>query len=200
MKLCDVIDDLMPTPGCYLILEEQHTQSESQKTEQIEATLESKEAALTVFHRSKSNSESLLEEARILRERGYYSRAVALAITSYEELGKSQIAADFYTGLLPKSFYLRAFYKHEKTSYTSRHAAIGDHENVKHGFYIDNEVANNLERIRQQAIYVDETNDPLCLYGLEDADIIIEKVEQHHQAINYAEDLNGRIGSKALFK
>lgn len=200
MKLRAIIDDLMPIPGCFVVFENQQTKDEAQSTKKPVATLESREAALSVFRRSKSNSRSLLEEARILSERGYYSRAVALAIMSYEELGKSQIAADFYTGILPEPFYRRAFYKHEKTSYTSRHAALGDHEKVKHGFYIDNDVAKALETIRQQAIYVDESNDPLGVHSAEDADAVIEKVMQHHEAIEHAEFVNGRIGSKALFK
>lgn len=200
MKLRETIDELMPIPGCFAVFEDQHVQREASKSETAQTTAENKEAALAVFHKSKSNSRSLLDEAQFLREKGFYSRAVALAIMSYEELGKSQIAADFYTGLLPETFYRRAFFKHEKTAYTSRHAVIGDHEKVKHGFYIDNEVAKALERMRQQALYVDETNDPLVTYGAEDADAVIEKVERHHRAIEHAEFLNGRIGSKALFK
>jgi AbiV family abortive infection protein len=142
----------------------------------------------------------LLNEAKILLENQSYARAVALAIMSYEELGKSQIAADYYSGVLPESEYKKAFKSHKKTAYASRYAALGSHEKVKHGYYIDNNVAKTLELIRQSALYVDEDNCPSENFTVNDAAFIIQKVNEHHESIRHAEWLNGRIGSKALFK
>jgi len=157
------------------------------------------EIVFSVFNKSKNNSMDLLNEAKILLEKQSYARAVALAIMSYEELGKSQIAADYYS-VLPEAEYKKAFKRHEKTSYVSRYAAIGSHEKVKHGYYIDKNVAKTLEQIRQSALYVDENNDPSENFTEEDATFIIQKVNEHHESIMHAEWLNGRIGSKALFK
>lgn len=142
-----------------------------------------------------------MREAKILSQNGSHARAVALAIMSYEELGKSQIAADCYCGLLPEEEYRNAFRSHKKTSFTSRHRTIGSHEkNVKYGFWIDDSVAKTLELIRQTALYVDEKNDPAESFGAEDAAFIIKKVHRHIEYIECAEALNERIGSKALFK
>lgn len=74
------------------------------------------------------------------------------------------------------------------------------HEKVKHGYFIDKDVAKALEQIRQSALYVDENNDPSENFTEEDATLIIKKVNGHHESIMHAEWLNGRIGSKALFK
>jgi AbiV family abortive infection protein len=149
---------------------------------------------------SKKNSLELLDEAKILLKNKSYARAVALAIMSYEELGKSQIAADYYTGILPESEYKKAFKQHKKTAYANRYAAIGTHEKVKHGYFIDNSVAKTLESIRQSALYADENNNPIENFNEDDALLIIRKVQEHHEAIQHAEWLNDRIGSKALFK
>ncbi len=153
-----------------------------------------------VYSKSKANSIALLGEARLLLDNHLYARAVALAIMSYEELGKSQIAADYYSGLLPTSEYNKAFKRHEKTAYASRYRSIGTHDKIKHGFFIDKDVSRVLEQIRQAALYVDEDNNPLDNFTKEDAQLIIAKVNEHIEAIRYAEWLNGRIGSKALFK
>ena len=73
--------------------------------------MKSKEA-YEVFLNSKGNSIDLLREAELLLNNGSYARAVALAIMAYEELGKSQIAADYFTGILPENEYKRAFKTH----------------------------------------------------------------------------------------
>ncbi len=64
---------------------------------------------------------------------------------SFEELGKSQIAADYYSGVLPEEEYNKAFRFHKKTSFASRYATIGGSgPNVKYGFWIDDSVAMKL--------------------------------------------------------
>ncbi|MDQ8209661.1 AbiV family abortive infection protein [Coraliomargarita sp. SDUM461003] len=204
MKLPDFIDELIPLPGCFLVFDDDD-KPKSQNGGQAVFLDSSKypekaQAALDVFRKSKRNSISLLQEAILLNENGFYPRAAALAIMSYEELGKSQIAADYYTKLIPESIYKAAFRKHEKTAYTSRHRAIGNHEKVKHGFHIDKSIARELETMRQRALYVDENNNPIESFSQDDAELIISKVAEHQRAIEHAEELNCRIGSKALFK
>lgn len=161
---------------------------------------EKAEKVLSVFKTSKTNSRKLLDEALLLLKNNSYARAVALAIMSYEELGKSQIAADYYSGILPEAEYKKAFKVHRKTAYANRYAAIGYHEKVKHGYFIDNSVAKTLESIRQCALYADEDNNPSDNFDADDASLIISKVNEHYKSIEHAEWLNGRIGSKALFK
>jgi AbiV family abortive infection protein len=206
MNFKEIIEKVISLPGYFIVFDDRGDNKKKKTNGSNHVFLdifkerEKAEIVFSVFEKSKKNSMNLLNEAKILLENRSYARAVALAIMSYEELGKSQIAADYYSGILPESEYKKAFKKHEKTSYSSRYAAIGTHEKVKHGYFIDKDVAKTLEQIRQSALYVDENNDPSENFTDEDATLIIQKVNEHHESIMHAEWLNGRIGSKALFK
>lgn len=179
MDFKQLIDKIIPEPGIFLLLKEKGTNAPSLKTKDLKflnifKEKEKAEKVFEVYAKSHKNSVSLLKEAEVLFKNSYYTRAVALAIISFEELGKSQIAADFYSGVLPEDEYKRAFKRHKKTSFASRRAVIGTHEkNVKYGFWVDDSIATTLERIRQMAIYVDETNDPLDGFTKQDANLII---------------------------
>ena len=203
MSFKEYVERLIPEAGCFIVFKEENSKfslkAESKKF-QVKAKKKKTQSAYEVYYNSKKNSINLLREADLLLENGFYARAIALAIMSYEELGKSQIAADYFSGILPEDEYKKAFKIHKKTSYASRHAAIGSNEKVKHGLYIDDNIAKELELLRQSALYVDETNNPLKNFCREDAEIIIQKVNSHIEAIQHAEWLNQRIGSKALFK
>ena len=195
----------MSSPGCFLVFDEvnekaQVTAADKHVFLDMFKDKEKAEKAFSAFTKSKMNSLELLNEAKALLKNKSYARAVALAIMSFEELGKSQIAADYYSGILPESEYKKAFKQHKKTAYANRYAAIGSHKKVKYGYYIDNSVARTLESIRQSALYADENNNPSDNFSEEDALLIIRKVNEHQESIQHAEWLNGRIGSKALFK
>ncbi len=208
MTFKEVVEQVISLPGYFVVFDSEG--SDAPKPDEAPATrqrhfdmFKDKEKAKLVFEvysKSKANSIALLNEAGLLLDNHSYARAVALAIMSYEELGKSQIAADYYSGLLPESEYDKSFKRHEKTAYASRYRSIGTHEKVKHGFYIDKDVAKVLEQIRQAALYVDEDNNPSDNFTRDDAELIIAKVNEHHESISHAEWLNCRIGSKALFK
>lgn len=161
----------------------------------------------TVYEKSFNNAVSLLEEAKLLFHNKFYARTVALAIMSFEELGKSQIAADYYTGLLTEQDYERAFKDHgSKKSFAGRYRAFQVTDKSKGcgvsdlGFAISSDNSSELEEIRQSALYVSENNDPREDINQEDAEIVLRKVWKHINYVRYAEELNGRIGSKALFK
>jgi len=202
----EFVEDAISLPGCFLVFEDEEQGAPAAPNEATDAFLdvfkdkEKAEGVLRVFHASKENSRQLLEDAKLLTGGECYARAVALAIMSYEELGKSQIAADYYSGILPESKYRECFHKHNKTAYANRYAAIGNHPNVRYGYFVDGNIAKTLESIRQAALYVDPVNTPSENFSEEDALLLVNKVEAHHEAIQHAEWLNGRIGSKALFK
>lgn len=207
MDFEQVINQLIPEPGNFLLLKSKGDGgSPVKKTDQkflnIFKEKETSGKVYAVYVKSYNNAVSLLKEAEVLSENGFYARSIALAIISFEELGKSQIAADFFMGILPEDEYKKAFKSHKKTSYASRHMTIGgaNHKNVKHGLWVDDSVASTLETIRQTAIYVDENNDPLDIFTKQDAKLIIQKVREHIEYIEVAEKANERIGSKALFK
>ena len=60
------------------------------------------------------NAIDLLEEAEILFDAGKYSRAYALAFTALEEISKSQLAADVYTGLITYEEFQEHYRDHRK--------------------------------------------------------------------------------------
>jgi len=206
LDLKKLIDDLIPLPGYFMVFDKMG--SVETKTKPLTGNYlnifkdkEKAERVFAVYEKSHKNAKQLLVEAKILADNKYHARAVALAILSFEELGKSQIAADYYSGLLPEDEYHRAFKSHRKTSFAGRHRTIGSHHtNVKYGFWIDDSIAKRLQTIRQAALYVDENNNPEDSFTAEDAKSIIQKVRDHIEYIEYAEAFNGRIGSKALFK
>ena len=121
MTFQEVIEEIISLPGCFLVFDEDG--EKAQDTADVEHVLldmfkdkKKAEKAFSVFTMSKKNSLELLDEAKILLKNKSYARAVALAIMSYEELGKSQIAADYYSGILPESEYKKAFKQHKKTA------------------------------------------------------------------------------------
>ena len=68
-----------------------------------------------------NNANDLAEEAELLYKHEHYARAVALSLVAMEEIGKSQIVADFYNGMVSNSELENAFRKHEvKSAYNFR--------------------------------------------------------------------------------
>lgn len=207
MDINKIIIENIPEPGLFICFRKKENYEETTKNRNKEPKFlnlfkekQKADIAYNVYSNSKQNAISLLKEAELLSLNNYFSRAVTLAIMSYEELGKSQIAADYYSGILPEDEYLHSFKTHRKTSFSSRHAAIGQNKKIKYGLFIDDDNARNIEKLRQLSIYVDEQNHPLELFTMENSELIISKVKEHIEYILYAEEFNGRIGSKALFK
>lgn len=60
------------------------------------------------------NAVDLLADAELLLERGSYPRAYALAFTALEEIVKSQLAADLFTGIIDRAEFDRAFRDHRR--------------------------------------------------------------------------------------
>lgn len=150
------------------------------------------------YTQSFENAVDLLHEARLLYQNKRYARSVALGISAWEELGKSQMAADFYTGVIPEHIYKKAFTDHRtKTSYLHRMAA--PKTSGKMGVVFDKQSGEELEKIRQDALYVSDKSNP-DKYTEEDATFIMERVYEHLQMIIHAVKFNERIGSKGIFK
>lgn len=213
------ISDLISEPGHFMAFSiESEGGDESDKTSEkdknkrklpLSIDKKRKEEAKRVYYsyvKSFNNAIDLISESEILFKNNFYSRALALALIAYEELGKSQIAADYYSGVLEKEDYEKAFVSHhKKNSFAGRYKAIGinkEDDSVAEdlGFSINKKASNKLEKIRQDCFYVDENNDPSEKFGKDEVEEVIHKVKDHIEYIQYAEWLNGRIGSKALFK
>lgn len=197
---------LIPPPGHFLVLKPEEVfkksraknESGGRKLNLVEQPSLAKKV-YAMYARCHNNATGLLHEARLLYQNQHYARAVALGIAAWEELGKSQIAADYYSGVLLDVDYTEAFKNHRiKTAYLVRTGVIDGSGHFKIG--TNPRIGNSLENIRQDALYVSENNDPHEAFAEADAEFIIKRVSKHIEYINYAEELNGRIGSKGLFK
>ncbi|MGC9997043.1 MAG: AbiV family abortive infection protein [Terriglobia bacterium] len=68
---------------------------------------------LTIYSSAHRNACQLLSEAEILFEHRGFARAFALAFTALEEISKSQLAADVFTGFIEVSDF-QALFRHHK--------------------------------------------------------------------------------------
>lgn len=157
------------------------------------------EEVYKAYARCHNNAAALIADAELLFEAGRFARASALAIMAWEELGKSQIAADYYSGGLTETEYKAAFKEHRlKTSYLNRAGAIDGKEFLTVAY--NTTIGHRLEEVRQDALYASASNNPSESITNENARDLIDRVNEHLTYIRFAEEFNGRIGSKALFK
>lgn len=166
---------------------------------------------LNLYWACRKNTVKLLEEANILLKNNAFSRAYFLAYTAFEELGKSQIVADYINRDLTEIQYNKAFKEHKfKCAYNFRYIALKiDSKSLEITSSItydkNSNITNKLVHKRMKSLYVDFKDnkllvDPSESITPEDTRDIISIVEQLISEIEFAEELNERIGSKALFK
>lgn len=158
-------------------------------------------ALLALYSACITNAEDLLEEAELLLSKGHAARALALAYTSLEEVGKTHLVADYVTDVVSLSEFRRAFSDHNlKAAYFRRWATLPDGiieydtEGAKTGF---------LER--NAALYVGlgpefTAETPSQAITPEYAEEVIRSVQVLLHEMASAEWMNGRIGSRGLFK
>jgi len=122
------IDDLIIRPGHFVLEPGKRfkvTGAVEGKKLNIFSDSEAAEKVYKAYDRCYSNAVALTADAELLFQAGRFARACALAIIAWEELGKSQIAADYYSGVLTEAEYKAAFKEHRlKTSYLNRAGAI----------------------------------------------------------------------------
>jgi AbiV family abortive infection protein len=73
-----------------------------------------REAYLVLYRRAHNNAVELIEEAEILFAKGAFPRAYALAFTALEEIAKSQLAADVFTGFITEGEFNEHYRDHKK--------------------------------------------------------------------------------------
>ena len=148
-----------------------------------------------------NNAKDLANEAEILYQNKCYARAVALAILAFEEIGKSQIVADFLNGMVSKKEFDDAFKKHEiKSAYNWRKFVL-DTNTIE---YNPSE-GKKYHKWRIDAIYVDyskeyQAQEPKKIFTKDDARKNIDFVNKEIEDIITMEYLTERIGSKSFMK
>jgi AbiV family abortive infection protein len=196
------IDKLIIRPGHFVLSPDKRYRIAGDERTETLNIFEGKEAAAKAYAayvNCHNNAVDLISDAEILYQAGKFARSFALAITAWEELGKSQIAADYHSGLLSEKEYKAAFKEHRvNTSYLNRAGAIDGKKflTVAH----NSTLGHRLEDARQTALYASAENMPREAIDQENSKEIIDRVNEHIHYIRFAEEFNGRIGSKALFK
>jgi len=69
---------------------------------------------LEIYRAAYNNAADLLTEAKLLFEHKHFARSYALAFTAFEEISKSQFAADVFTGLC-KDEDFNKFYRNHRS-------------------------------------------------------------------------------------
>jgi AbiV family abortive infection protein len=108
------------------------------------------------------NAVELKEEAELLLLGKRYARAVSLAITAREELGKAQIVADRIDGAVSRREFEDAFKRHEaKAAYVSRmvHLDLGPAEGGSRAITggtitYDLQQGKQISKLRSESLYV----------------------------------------------
>ena len=156
------------------------------------------QAALDTYRRAADNALSLIEEAEILVSRGHHARAFALACTALEEIGKSQYAADVYTGFVPPEEFEKMIRKHQfKSAYPSRFVELGP---LIQPVLKDQHVADELFSRRNDALYASPTNEVDDAAFEQDAATMIDYCLTWIERIRRQEDISERIGTKGFLK
>jgi len=153
-----------------------------------------KEPYLSLHRAAHNNAIDLLAEAEILFEKGRYSRAYSLAFTALEEISKSQLAADVFTGYITEDEFQGVFLKHEKK--IKRMAwATNDAEDYLSSDGTIVEVQKPKFTVRNDALYVnlkdDKVYSPSDVIGREQAQGIMHTVELAFQRIFEVTELWG---------
>ena len=73
-----------------------------------------KKLYLSIYTAAHNNAIDLLHDARILYNAHSYPRAYFLAFTALEEISKSQLAADIFTGLVKADRFWKIFTNHNR--------------------------------------------------------------------------------------
>lgn len=153
-----------------------------------------------------NNAVDLLGEAELLCVNKKYSRAYSLAFTGLEEIAKSQLAADAYTGLITDEEFSTHFSSHTKKIGRVLWATLDSQ-----GYFVDEEEElNRLEqehpksKDRMAAIYCDIVDDeivsPKDVVGKDEAREIIHVLDTAIQRIVEVEFMQGKIGTKGFMK
>lgn len=120
-----------------------------------------KEEFLKIYNKAHNNACDLLIEANILFSKEKYSRSYFLAFTGLEEIAKSQLAADVFTGFIEEEKFWQGYSSHktkiERMAWASLDAA--DYPDYETEGYID--ITDPQIRKRMLALYVDIESDQL---------------------------------------
>lgn len=161
---------------------------------------------LELYDACMNNAHGLINEAKLLLDNKHYARAFFLALTSFEEIGKGQMVADYFNDCITEEEFGNSFRDHSiKMSYNNRYISIptDSKEPARLEYHPKNSKA--FVEARMSALYVHYKgkyipSTPEQQVDKKLAQTMIRRVEEEISSINFALYLNQRIGSKGLFK
>lgn len=154
--------------------------------------------AFDTYKWAADNAIELIEDARLLARSARHARAFALACTALEEIGKSQYAADVYTGFIPSNGFEENIRNHKlKTGYAARVVESGE---LLEPLLRDKETAKKIFERRNDALYASPDHKVENAAFEADALTMIAYCEAWVERIRSQEEIAERIGSKAFLK
>lgn len=167
---------------------------------------ESKEIYLKTYLASLAEANKLLNEAELLFENKSFERAYFLGISALEEISKSQMAADVYTGLIKEEDFKNAYRNHQKKISSIEWIKIDG--NSFPYFSYDNILIQDFDfQKKLKSMYVDinfdlnEISTPNDSISMKDAESIIKAVKVGLIRIYEVTEEDGeQIGTKGFMK
>ena len=162
---------------------------------------------LELYSACEKNADELLKESRLLITHGHHARAYFLAYTAMEELGKSQVVADFFNDLVAESEFKAAFRDHKfKAAYVNRYVQIPKNWEDDVWFIIyDTKSSKDDILAREKSLYVESLSHhspqvPKEAISPESAEQLLSTAEKYLSEIRKMEYITERIGTKAFTK
>lgn len=159
-----------------------------------------------LYSQAHNNAVDLLAEAELLFAKNRYARAYFLAFSGLEEIAKSQLAADVYTGYISVEDFKKHFTKHDKKIGRVMWATLD-----AQGYFVDDpdeiaelEASHPTIKDRMAALYTDFAGDnivaPEDTVDKGQAERIIHILTTAIQRIVEVEYTQDRIGTKGFMK
>lgn len=166
-----------------------------------------------IYAKAHNNAVELLSEARILFDKEKYARAYFLAFTGLEEISKSQLAADVYTGFILEDKFWKHYRNHNNKIDRMQWAHDDANSYPYNQIWLGPDV-DDVERIapseplwekRQKSLYVEITNDQITTpeEGITggDAQEVIHVLDiALHRIMEVTEYHGHQIGTKGFMK
>ena len=164
------------------------------------------EVYLQTYLASLNEANKLLKEAELLFENESYSRAYFLGFSALEEISKSQLAADVYTGFIEEKTFEKAYRNHHEK--ISRVEWIKIDGNLFPCFNYDKVRIKDFDfKKKLKSMYVDidfnlkKVSKPTDSISKDDAENIIKAVRVGLYRIHEVTVENGeQIGTKGFMK
>ena len=167
---------------------------------------QSKEIYLKFYLASIEESYKLLEEAELLFENKSFERAYFLGFAALEEISKSQMAADVFTGFIEENIFKKAYRDHKEK--ISRVEWIKKDGNSLPDYSYDGVLIKDFDyKKKLKSLYVDgefnltEISTPKDSVSQNDAESVIKAVNVGLDRIRQVTEKAGeQIGTKGFMK